>query len=142
MQNIHDDDCIKEGISLDYVKTVYFHYHDPEYRSYCENCEKAGRERLIREALKNRKYFGFNELTDEEIARELDDYSYYDPSCEETVICDICGEILTGARYEDDGELFYSLWEAYADLIDSIYGKGTWEQNPFVWIYDFELTTE
>lgn len=29
---------------------------------------------------------------------------------------------------------------AYADLIDSIHGKGTWENNPFVWVYDFVLT--
>jgi hypothetical protein len=30
--------------------------------------------------------------------------------------------------------------EAYAALIDSINGRGTWESNPFVWIYDFKLT--
>jgi hypothetical protein len=29
--------------------------------------------------------------------------------------------------------------EAYAALIDSI-KKGTWESNPFVWVYDFKLT--
>lgn len=29
--------------------------------------------------------------------------------------------------------------EAYAALIDRISGKGTWESNPFVFIYDFEL---
>lgn len=29
--------------------------------------------------------------------------------------------------------------EAYAKLIDKISGKGTWESNPFVWVYDFEL---
>lgn len=30
--------------------------------------------------------------------------------------------------------------EAYADLIDRINGKGTWNSNPFVWVYDYELT--
>jgi hypothetical protein len=30
--------------------------------------------------------------------------------------------------------------KAYAALIDSISGNGTWESNPFVWIYDFKLT--
>lgn len=30
--------------------------------------------------------------------------------------------------------------EAYADLINSIDGKGTWERNPYVWVYDFELS--
>lgn len=29
--------------------------------------------------------------------------------------------------------------EAYADLIDRISGKGTWERNPWVFVYDFEL---
>jgi hypothetical protein len=29
--------------------------------------------------------------------------------------------------------------DAYADLIDKIYGKGTWESNPYVWVYDFKL---
>lgn len=29
--------------------------------------------------------------------------------------------------------------EAYAALIDKINGKGTWEKNPFVWVYDFNL---
>lgn len=28
---------------------------------------------------------------------------------------------------------------AYANLIDEIYGKGTWESNPYVWVYDFKL---
>ena len=29
--------------------------------------------------------------------------------------------------------------EAFAALIDKINGKGTWESNPYVWAYDFEL---
>lgn len=29
--------------------------------------------------------------------------------------------------------------EAYASLIDKICGKGTWESNPWVFVYDFEL---
>lgn len=29
--------------------------------------------------------------------------------------------------------------EAYAALIDKVSGKGTWERNPFVWVYEFEL---
>lgn len=28
---------------------------------------------------------------------------------------------------------------AYAALINEINGKGTWEKNPWVWVYDFEL---
>ena len=29
--------------------------------------------------------------------------------------------------------------EAYAALIDSINGKGTWKSNPYVWVYEFKL---
>lgn len=29
--------------------------------------------------------------------------------------------------------------EAYAALIDKLSGKGTWESNPYVFVYDFEL---
>lgn len=28
---------------------------------------------------------------------------------------------------------------AFAALIDKVSGKGTWESNPFVWVYSFEL---
>lgn len=34
---------------------------------------------------------------------------------------------------------FDSPREAYAELIDKVNGKGTWESNPYVWVYDFEL---
>ena len=30
--------------------------------------------------------------------------------------------------------------EAYAALIDKICGKGTWKNNPYVFVYDFELS--
>ena len=29
--------------------------------------------------------------------------------------------------------------EAFAFLIDKVSGKGTWERNPFVWVYEFKL---
>ena len=40
-----------------------------------------------------------------------------------------------------NGIFFYykSPQEAYADLMDKINGIGTWESNPYVWVYDFEL---
>ena len=34
---------------------------------------------------------------------------------------------------------FRSPREAYAALIDRISGKGTWDSNPFVFVYEFEL---
>lgn len=32
--------------------------------------------------------------------------------------------------------------EAFAALINKVSGKGTWEKNPFVFVYDFELVKE
>ena len=34
---------------------------------------------------------------------------------------------------------FHTPQEAYASLIDSIFCKGTWASNPYVFVYDFEL---
>ena len=34
---------------------------------------------------------------------------------------------------------FKSPKEAFAVLIDKISGKGTWDENPFVWVYEFVL---
>lgn len=34
---------------------------------------------------------------------------------------------------------FPSACEAFAYLIDMVSDKGTWESNPYVWVYDFEL---
>ena len=36
-------------------------------------------------------------------------------------------------------EIFATPREAYAHLIDKIGGRGTWESNPYVFVYDFEL---
>ena len=37
------------------------------------------------------------------------------------------------------GEVFITEKEAYAALIDAISGKGTWESNPWVFVYNFKL---
>ena len=43
--------------------------------------------------------------------------------------------------YEFEGSkmAYYTPREAYAALIDKVSGKGTWESNPYVFVYDFEL---
>lgn len=38
---------------------------------------------------------------------------------------------------KDDG--FDTPREAFTALIDKVSGKGTWESNPFVWVYEFRL---
>ena len=36
-------------------------------------------------------------------------------------------------------DFFETPQKAYASLIDRISGTGTWERNPYVFVYDFEL---
>lgn len=55
-------------------------------------------------------------------------------------------EFLNGGYYVSYDKKNHSrIWlgktpqEAYAALIDKISGKGTWEHNPLVWVYDFKL---
>lgn len=47
------------------------------------------------------------------------------------------------SRHEYEGKPGEYFWgtpqEAYAALIDKIYGYGTWASNPYVFVYDFEL---
>ena len=47
----------------------------------------------------------------------------------------------SGKAYTFHGinESYKTPQKAYASLIDRISGKGTWESNPFVWVYEFEL---
>ena len=57
-------------------------------------------------------------------------------------------KMLTGCEYyqysfydNDKGSWnnYKSPREAFAHLIDKVSGKGTWESNPYVFVYDFEL---
>ena len=43
--------------------------------------------------------------------------------------------------YECNGKkvTFNEQIAAFSSLIDKVSGKGTWESNPYVWVYDFEL---
>ena len=60
-------------------------------------------------------------------------------------VAPIRGEGESGTTYEHSvlgygpWHLFPSVKKAYASLIDRISGKGTWESNPYVFVYDFEL---
>lgn len=41
--------------------------------------------------------------------------------------------------FPNSPNVYYHPREAYATLIDKISCKGTWESNPYVFVYDFEL---
>lgn len=52
------------------------------------------------------------------------------------------GGIYTTEFYDyigNKGDGFGTPFEAFASLIDAISGKGTWERNPLVYVYEFEL---
>ena len=42
-------------------------------------------------------------------------------------------------EYDNGYYIFETPEGAFAALFDKIHGKGTWDSNPFVWVYDFEL---
>lgn len=42
-------------------------------------------------------------------------------------------------QYPDSIVSFKTPREAFASLIDKVSGRGTWERNPIVWVYEFEL---
>lgn len=50
---------------------------------------------------------------------------------------DSSGKYLYG--FGENEDKWESPREAYAALIDRISGKGTWEKNPWVFVYDFEI---
>lgn len=57
-------------------------------------------------------------------------------------------DVIVGCEYKmygfantkrGDYDLFKTPREAYSVLIDKISGKGTWESNPYVFVYEFKL---
>ena len=44
--------------------------------------------------------------------------------------------------WEEGQRDYYTTQQAYTALIDKINGKGTWESNAWVWVYDFKLVNK
>lgn len=40
---------------------------------------------------------------------------------------------------DEKGYRYVTPREAFSVLIDKISGRGTWQSNPYVWVYEFEL---
>ncbi|UWH94717.1 MAG: ASCH domain protein [Bacteriophage sp.] len=81
------------------------------------------------------------EFTDRKVER-LQDIS--DEDCLKEGIYEDSGddEFPPSIFYEFEGNKdngFDTPREAFAALIDKVSGKGTWESNPYVWAYEFEL---
>lgn len=79
-------------------------------------------------------------ITDVRVER-LQDISYEDCLAEGVYILD--EDPMNPQAYiytfPNSPEVYYHPREAYAALIDRISGKGTWESNPYVFVYEFEL---
>ena len=50
-----------------------------------------------------------------------------------------CKYLMDSAKCIGWGRVYDTPQGAYSYLIDMISGKGTWESNPYVFVYDFEL---
>lgn len=49
------------------------------------------------------------------------------------------GHAVSYYRFENSRTLYFTPREAFAALIDKVSGKGTWDSNPWVFVYEFEL---
>lgn len=49
-----------------------------------------------------------------------------------------CWDMKNHAVWAGWGRVYDTPRDAFAELIDRISGKGTWEMNPYVWVYEFE----
>lgn len=82
-----------------------------------------------------KRCFSAQDVSDEDCLKE-GIYPYYYGDEKEKIEC----------GFYPDGFSFYGIdyhyptpREAFAVLIDRISGKGTWESNPYVFAYEFEL---
>ena len=48
------------------------------------------------------------------------------------------GHVVSYYRFENSRTYYFTPREAFAALIDKVSGKGTWERNPYVFVYEFE----
>ena len=65
-----------------------------------------------------------------------------DEDCVSEGICPIWNlsrTFIIGCSNKSDVVIYNSIKEAYAALINKINGKGTFDKNPYVWVYDFKL---
>lgn len=117
-------------------------------------CDKVGLEgssyytdwknKLFMPAFAARHYIKITDVR----AERLQDISNEDCIKEGIEICkydtryyvnDIWGKSKLDGTWENTRTLYDTPKQAYAALINSIDGKDTWDNNPWVWVYDYEL---
>ena len=72
------------------------------------------------------------DISDEDCLRE--GISHYTPADAQNTESGFGFQSHKGGIY-----LFDTVRSAFVTLIDKVSSKGTWESNPYVWVYDFEL---
>ena len=125
---------------------------DPKNFCCMEHWESAGPKRahyagfLYHPGMTNKMFVSAKEMphqiriTDVRVER-LQDITYEDCLAEGVYILD--EDPMNPQAYiyafPNSPEVYYHPREAYAALIDRISGKGTWQSNPYVFVYEFEL---
>lgn len=101
-------------------------------------CEAGWRNKLFVQASKMRHFI---RITDVRVER-LNDISESD-CLAEGIYKGQCGSadthFMDAYYFKGDKQPYCTPQQAYAALIDKISGKGTWESNPYVFVYEFEL---
>ncbi|MCM1031585.1 MAG: hypothetical protein NC410_09135 [Oscillibacter sp.] len=70
------------------------------------------------------------DISDKDCIKEGIEYDQYDMEYQTGDVFDYRG---------NEGDAFDTAREAFASLIDKVSGKGTWERNPYVFVYEFEF---
>lgn len=72
------------------------------------------------------------EISDDDCLKEGIIKKWHAPACKDYYY-------VPGVEVKSVEDVYDTAKEAFAHLIDKVSGKGTWESNPYVWVYDFEL---
>ena len=75
------------------------------------------------------------DISDEDCLKEGIVKKWHAPACKDYYY-------VPGVEVKSVEDVYDTAKEAFAALIDKVSGKGTWERNPFVFVYDFELVKE
>lgn len=78
------------------------------------------------------------DISDEDCLREGIYMDYSDIDWDEGDEPNVCFKV-RGLKNVIKSDEFYLPKSAFSALIDKISGKGTWERNPYVFVYEFEL---
>ena len=71
-------------------------------------------------------------ISDEDCVKEGIIKKWHAPACKNYYY-------VPGCEIKSFEDVYDTAKEAFAHLINKVSGKGTWERNPYVYVYDFEL---